>query len=54
MRVVEDGRGANAKSTMKIMTLDAKKDDRIFVRAERGDAEAAEEALVDLIPAEEE
>ncbi len=54
IKVVKDGREANAKSTMKIMTLSAKKDDRISIRADGDDAEAAVDALVELISAEEE
>ena len=52
--VVKDGREANAKSTLKIMTLGAKKDDKILIRAEGEDAGAAVDALVELISAEEE
>ena len=54
IRVVKEGREANAKSTLKVMTLGAKKDDRILIRAEGEDAEAAVDALVELISAEEE
>ena len=54
IRVIKEGREANAKSTLKIMTLGAKKDDRILIRAEGEDAEAAVDALVELISAEEE
>ena len=53
IRVVKEGREANAKSTLKVMTLGAKKDDKIFIRAEGEDAEAAVDALVELISAEE-
>ncbi|QIN78550.1 HPr family phosphocarrier protein [Rubrobacter marinus] len=53
IKVVKGGREANAKSTLKIMTLGAKKDDRILIRAEGEDAEAAVDALVELISAEE-
>jgi phosphocarrier protein HPr len=54
IKVVKDGREANAKSTLKVMTLGAKKDDKILIRAEGEDAEAAVDALVELISAEEE
>jgi phosphotransferase system HPr (HPr) family protein len=47
------GREANAKSSLKIMTLGAKKGDEITIRAEGDDAEEAVEALVELISAEE-
>ena len=53
IRVVKGGREANAKSTLKVMTLGAKKDDKILIRAEGEDAEAAVDALVELISAEE-
>ena len=53
IRVVKEGREANAKSTLKVMTLGAKKDDKIIIRAEGEDAEAAVDALVELISAEE-
>ncbi|MDP9481428.1 MAG: HPr family phosphocarrier protein [Actinomycetota bacterium] len=54
IKVVKDGREANAKSTLKIMTLGAKKDDKVVIRAEGEDAEAAVDALAELISAEEE
>jgi phosphocarrier protein HPr len=47
------GREANAKSPLRLMTLDAKKGDEITIRAEGDDAEEAVEALVELISAEE-
>ena len=53
IKVLKGGREANAKSTLKIMTLGAKKDDKILIRAEGEDAEAAVDALVELISAEE-
>lgn len=49
--VVKDGREANAKSPLKIMTLRARKGDELLIRAEGEDAEAAVEALVRLISA---
>jgi phosphocarrier protein HPr len=47
--VVKGDKEANAKSSMKIMTLAAKKGDEIVIRAEGEDAEEAVEALADLI-----
>jgi phosphotransferase system HPr (HPr) family protein len=47
--VVKGDKEANAKSSMKIMTLAAKKGDGIVIRAEGDDAEEAVEALADLI-----
>jgi phosphocarrier protein HPr len=47
--VVKGDKEANAKSSMKIMTLAAKKGDEIIIRAEGEDAEEAVEALADLI-----
>ena len=52
--VVKDGREANAKSPMKLMTLGAKKGDEILIRAEGEDEEEAVDALVKLISKEEE
>ena len=51
--VVKGEREANAKSSLKIMTLGAKKGDRIVIRAEGGDAEEALDALTELISANE-
>lgn len=51
--VLKGGREANAKSPLKLMTLGAKKGDAITIRAEGEDAEAAVEALADLISSEE-
>lgn len=48
----DDGQQAQAKSTLKLMTLGAKQGDGIVVRAEGEDAEAAVTALVELISAE--
>ena len=44
---------ANAKSSLKIMTLGAKKGDTIVIWAEGDDAEEAVDALVELISADE-
>ena len=51
--VVKDGQEANAKSPLKLMTLGAKKGDRVVVRAEGEDEEAAAEAVAELISSEE-
>jgi phosphocarrier protein HPr len=47
--VVKGYKEANAKSSMKIMTLGAKKGDEVIIRAEGEDAEEAVDALVELI-----
>ena len=51
--VVKDDKEANAKSSMKIMTLAAKKGDEIVIRAEGEDAQEAVEALAELISQDE-
>ena len=51
IKVVKEGREANAKSTLKVMTMGAKKDDSILIRAE---GEAAVDALVAILSEEEE
>ena len=53
IKVIKGSREANAKSPIKLMTLGAKKNDKILIRAEGEDAEAAVDALVNLISAEE-
>ena len=52
--VVKDGQEANAKSSLRLMTLGAKHNDRVVVRAEGEDEEAAVEALVAILSQEEE
>ncbi|AHY46935.1 phosphocarrier, HPr family [Rubrobacter radiotolerans] len=47
-------REASAKSSMRLMTLGAKKGDTVLVRAEGDDEEAALEAVVEIISTEEE
>lgn len=47
--VIKGDKEANAKSTMKIMTLGAKQGDEVKIKAEGEDAEEAVEALVELI-----
>ena len=51
--VVKDGREANAKSPLKLMTLGARKGDTVLVRAVGEDEEEAVEALAGLISSEE-
>ena len=51
--VAKGSREANAKSSLKIMTLGARKGDKLTIRAEGDDAEEAVDALVDLISADE-
>ena len=51
--IVKGDKEANAKSSMKIMTLGAKKGDEIVIRAEGNDAEEAVKALVELISQDE-
>ena len=51
--VIKDEKEANAKSSLKIMTLGAKKGDTIVIRAEGNDAEEAVNALAELISADE-
>jgi phosphocarrier protein HPr len=52
--VVKDGREANAKSSLKLMTLGAKHGDTLLIRAEGEDEEAAVDALVAILSKEEE
>ena len=51
--IVKGDKEANAKSSMKIMTLGAKKGDEVVIRAEGDDAEEAVEALVEFISQDE-
>lgn len=51
--VVKDGREANAKSPLKLMTLAAKHGEKITIRAEGDDSEEAVNTLVELISTEE-
>lgn len=51
--VVKGERQANAKSSLKIMTLGARKGDILTIRAKGDDAEEAVDALVELISADE-
>lgn len=52
--VVKDGNEANAKSSLRLMTLGAKHGDKVTIRAEGEDEEAAVEALAALLSREEE
>jgi phosphocarrier protein HPr len=52
--VIKDGVEANAKSSLKLMTLGAKHGDRVVIRAEGEDEEAAVDALVGILSKEEE
>ena len=52
--VIKDGREANAKSSLKLMTLGAKHGDTLLIRAEGDDEEAAVDALVAILSKEEE
>ena len=52
--VIKDGREANAKSPLKLMTLGAKHGDKVVIRAEGEDEEAAVDALVTILSREEE
>ena len=51
--VVKDGKEANAKSSLKLMTLGARHGDRVVIRVEGEDEEAAD-ALVAILSREEE
>ena len=51
--VLKDGREANAKSPLKLMTLAAKHGETITIRADGDDAEEAVSTLVELISTEE-
>jgi len=51
--VVKGDNEANAKSSLRLMTLGAKHGDKIVIRAEGEDEEAAVEALAALISQEE-
>jgi phosphocarrier protein HPr len=51
--VIRGEREANAKSSLKLMTLGAKKGDKITISAEGEDAQEAVDALTQLISADE-
>jgi phosphocarrier protein HPr len=52
--VVKDGQEVSAKSALRLMTLGAKHGDKVVVRAEGEDEEAAVDALVAILSEEEE
>jgi phosphotransferase system HPr (HPr) family protein len=52
--VVKDGQEANAKSSLRLMTLGAKHGELVVVRAEGEDEEEAVDALVAILSREEE
>ena len=52
--VIKDGREANAKSSLKLMTLGARHGDRVVIRAEGEDEEEVVDALVGILSEEEE
>lgn len=49
IKVVKDGNEANAKSSLNLMSLGATKGDKLVIRAEGEDEEAAVERLSSLI-----
>ena len=50
--VVKGGREANAKSPLKLMTLAARKGDKVTIRAEGDDADEAVDALAKIVSAD--
>jgi len=54
IHVIKDGKEVSAKSALRLMTLGAKHGDKVTVRAEGEDEEAAVDALVALLSEEEE
>lgn len=52
IKISHGGREANAKSSLQILTVGAKKGDVIAIRAEGEDAEQATDALVEVISRE--
>ncbi len=53
IKVLKDGKEANAKSSLSLMTLGAKQGDKLLIRAEGEDEETAVEELAELISTEE-
>lgn len=51
IKIESAGKTANAKSPLSLMTLGARKGDRVIVKADGPDAEAAVDALTDFIAA---
>jgi phosphocarrier protein HPr len=52
--VIKDGRESNAKSSLRLMTLGARRGDKVVIRAEGEDEEAAVDALVAILSEDEE
>lgn len=53
IKVVKDGKEANAKSSLSLMSLGATQGDKLLIRAEGEDEQAAVEELAELISQEE-
>jgi phosphotransferase system HPr (HPr) family protein len=53
IKVIKGDTEANAKSSLNLMTLGATQGDKLLIRADGEDAEAAVEALAELISSEE-
>jgi len=49
IKVIKDDKEANAKSSLNLMSLGAKQGDKLTIRAEGEDEEAAADALAELI-----
>lgn len=49
IKVIKDGKEANAKSSLNLMSLGAKQGDNLTIRADGDDEEEAAETLADLI-----
>lgn len=49
IKVIKGTREANAKSSLKLMSLAAKKGERVVISAEGPDEQAAVDALVELV-----
>ena len=53
IKVIKDGKEANAKSSLNLMSLGAKHGDKLTIRAEGADEKEAVEKLVELLSKEE-
>ena len=53
IKVLKDGKEANAKSSLSLMSLGATQGDKLLIRAEGEDEQAAVEELAELISQEE-
>lgn len=49
IEILKDGKSANAKSSVAVLSLNADKGDEITIRADGDDDEAAVDALVELV-----